>query len=121
MRLTFSDGKTDTADLLLRCDGIHSVVRTLYVDPEVVPEYSGLSIVLSFIPMSRLPSLAPSVRFMHSNFTSDGIIPVAHRTIYCSSSSPTNFPSLRPETAVTYGKNTRDLISKNSNIFYSLC
>lgn len=38
---TFDDGTTDTADILIGADGIHSAVRKLYVDPEQEPQYTG--------------------------------------------------------------------------------
>jgi 2-polyprenyl-6-methoxyphenol hydroxylase-like FAD-dependent oxidoreductase len=56
--VTFSDGTTDTADFLLGCDGIHSSVRRLYVNPDLVPEYSGFSGLGSIIPTSSLPPTA---------------------------------------------------------------
>ncbi|KAE8418038.1 hypothetical protein BDV36DRAFT_308990 [Aspergillus pseudocaelatus] len=52
----FSDGSTDTADILIGCDGIHSCVRRLYVDPDQKPEYSGFSGLFSLVPTSRLSS-----------------------------------------------------------------
>ncbi|OGM42002.1 salicylate hydroxylase [Aspergillus bombycis] len=56
--VTFSDGSTDKADILVGCDGIHSCVRRLYVDPDQRPEYSGLSALSSLVPTSRLSSVA---------------------------------------------------------------
>lgn len=38
---TFADGTTETADILIGTDGIHSAVRKLYVDPEQEPQYTG--------------------------------------------------------------------------------
>ncbi|KAL6231535.1 hypothetical protein BDW75DRAFT_247846 [Aspergillus navahoensis] len=52
----FEDGSTDIADMLMGCDGIHSAVRRLYVDPGLKPEYSGLSGLFSTIPAARLSS-----------------------------------------------------------------
>lgn len=56
--VTFSDGTTDPAEVLLGCDGIHSQVRRLYVDPGRVPEYTGFAGLSSIIPTSRLPHYA---------------------------------------------------------------
>ncbi|PYH90582.1 salicylate hydroxylase [Aspergillus ellipticus CBS 707.79] len=53
--VTFSDGSTDTADILIGCDGIHSSVRRLHVDPSIVPEYSGIAGTQSIIPSAGLP------------------------------------------------------------------
>jgi 2-polyprenyl-6-methoxyphenol hydroxylase-like FAD-dependent oxidoreductase len=54
VRIGFSDGSKDSADFLLGCDGIHSAVRRLYVDPEVVPEYTGLAGLGGFVSSSDL-------------------------------------------------------------------
>ncbi|KAL4990769.1 hypothetical protein BDW68DRAFT_194059 [Aspergillus falconensis] len=56
----FEDGLTDSADMLMGCDGIHSAVRRLYVDPGLKPEYSGLSGLFSTIPAARLSSSVTS-------------------------------------------------------------
>lgn len=40
---TFADGTTDTADILIGADGIHSAVRKLYIDPAQEPQYTGQS------------------------------------------------------------------------------
>ncbi|PYI05910.1 salicylate hydroxylase [Aspergillus sclerotiicarbonarius CBS 121057] len=53
--VTFSDGSTDTADILIGCDGIHSGVRRLHVDPSIVPEYSGIAGTQSIIQSTDLP------------------------------------------------------------------
>ncbi|GKZ16632.1 hypothetical protein AbraIFM66951_000132 [Aspergillus brasiliensis] len=53
--VTFSDGSTDTADMLLGCDGLHSSVRRLHVDPSIVPEYSGIAGTQSIIDCTGLP------------------------------------------------------------------
>jgi 2-polyprenyl-6-methoxyphenol hydroxylase-like FAD-dependent oxidoreductase len=43
IKASFEDGSTEEADFLLGCDGIHSWVRTGYVQPERRPEYSGVA------------------------------------------------------------------------------
>ena len=68
--VTFSDRSSDTADLVLGCDGIHSAVRSLHVDPRVVPEYSGISSVASIIPMST------ELAGLHMTFNPEGVIAV---------------------------------------------
>ena len=40
---TFKDGRTVEGDILLGCDGIHSAVRTLFVEPERKPQYTGVA------------------------------------------------------------------------------
>ncbi|RHZ62537.1 FAD-dependent oxidoreductase [Aspergillus thermomutatus] len=56
--LQFEDGTTATGDLVLGCDGVHSVVRTQLVDPGNQSEYSGISFIQSLAPSDRvaLPS-----------------------------------------------------------------
>ncbi|KAJ5098547.1 salicylate hydroxylase [Penicillium argentinense] len=56
VKVIFSDSSTDSADILLGCDGIHSFVRRSYVDPEYAPEYSGLAGLGSVVPTSALTS-----------------------------------------------------------------
>ena len=73
VEVKFSDGTTDTADLLLGCDGIHSAVRTLYVDPSQSPTYTGMSGLGSIVPASVLPSFLPHVRGMNVTLTQEGM------------------------------------------------
>ena len=54
--VTFTDGTTDTGDLLIGADGIHSAVRSIHVDPGFEPEYTGLSTLYSIIPFDILTS-----------------------------------------------------------------
>ena len=72
----FSDGTSHTADLLIACDGIHSSVRRLYVEPDQVPEYSGLSAIISIIHASDLSESAraemQAVQGLNSTLTQDG-------------------------------------------------
>lgn len=74
---SFSDGTHDTADFLLGCDGIHSAVRKLYVDPECVPEYSGISNMYSLLPVTDFPASAPSLDNLNMTLTSDGLFGIS--------------------------------------------
>lgn len=76
----FSDGTSDTGDLLLGCDGIHSTVRKLYVDPDCTPQYSGISNVFSLVPTSKLPPAASSLDALHATLTSDGMFGISPAT-----------------------------------------
>ena len=75
--VTFSDGTTATADLLLGCDGIHSDVRRLHVNPTVSPEYSGISNMFTILPTSRLTrgeeAISPA---LHGTLTPEGLLGV---------------------------------------------
>ncbi|KAF2193175.1 FAD binding domain protein [Zopfia rhizophila CBS 207.26] len=79
---TFSDGTKDTGDFLLGCDGIHSAVRTLYVDPTTEPQYSGISNIGSdtslgsVISTSGLPLAAASLKGLNATLTTDGLFAV---------------------------------------------
>ncbi|KAF7554295.1 hypothetical protein G7Z17_g3036 [Cylindrodendrum hubeiense] len=70
---SFSDGTQDSADFLLGCDGIHSAVRKLYVDPECIPEYSGIANMFSLIPAIDLLPSVPLLENMNVTLTSDGL------------------------------------------------
>ncbi|KAJ9131814.1 Lysophospholipase [Pleurostoma richardsiae] len=75
--VTFADGTEATADLLLGCDGIHSAVRKLHVNPEATLEYSGISNMFSILPIARLSeenrALDPA---LHATMTSEGLFGV---------------------------------------------
>lgn len=71
---TFSDGTIDTADILVGCDGIHSSVRRLYVDPHQKPEYSGFASTFTIIPASCLStSTVAQMEGMNVTITQDGM------------------------------------------------
>lgn len=70
----FSDGTSETADLLLGCDGIHSSVRRLFVDPLQVPEYSGSAGLTALVPSSGLSESAASrLQGIHPTLTEEGM------------------------------------------------
>ncbi|KZL79795.1 6-hydroxynicotinate 3-monooxygenase [Colletotrichum incanum] len=79
----FVDGTSDTADFLLGCDGIHSGVRRLYVDPECEPEYSGFSNMYSLVPTSETSPAARSVRTLTATLTSNGLFALTPATPNC--------------------------------------
>jgi len=102
--VSFSDGTTDAGDLLLGCDGIHSTVRTLYIDPQVQPEYSGISTIFSFLPASDLPQTAPSITRMTGTLTPYGIFGLSP----CSASNDTLFWLYSHSVPIPSASNTRD-------------
>jgi len=53
---TFADGTKDSCDMLVGADGIHSVVRSLRVDPTCEPKYTGMSSVGSIIDIKDITS-----------------------------------------------------------------
>jgi 2-polyprenyl-6-methoxyphenol hydroxylase-like FAD-dependent oxidoreductase len=73
----FADGATDTADFLLGCDGIHSSVRKLYIDPEAKPEYTGISNMYSLLPTHLLPIAIDPVANLNATLTPDGLFAVS--------------------------------------------
>lgn len=79
--VTFRDGSTDTADILLGCDGIHSQVRRSWVDPTQTSEYSGLSGLGSVIPGSTLkPETIAQITGLEVTMTEEGILAVTKCT-----------------------------------------
>jgi len=51
--LTFEDGATASGDLLMGCDGIHSITRNSHVEPERQESYSGICNAFGFAPIDR--------------------------------------------------------------------
>lgn len=49
----FEDGGSASADLLMGCDGIHSVTRLKHVEPERKATYSGVSNAFGFAPVDK--------------------------------------------------------------------
>ncbi|WYZ38254.1 hypothetical protein EsH8_III_000168 [Colletotrichum jinshuiense] len=79
----FGDGTEDTADFLLGCDGIHSTVRQLYVDPDCTPVYSGFSNMFSLVSTGSLSPAASSVKTLSATLTSDGLFALTPTTPAC--------------------------------------
>ncbi|KAK5791357.1 hypothetical protein VI817_006666 [Penicillium citrinum] len=79
--VTFKDGSTDNADILLGCDGIHSFIRRYWVDPEQTSEYSGLSGIGSVIPGSSLnPETTAQISGLEATMTEEGMFAVTRCT-----------------------------------------
>ncbi|MFD2474648.1 FAD-dependent monooxygenase [Amycolatopsis silviterrae] len=55
-RLEFADGTTETADVVVGADGVHSTVRA-WVDDAPLARYSGASGFRGLVPVEQLPSL----------------------------------------------------------------
>ena len=94
---TFADGTSDTADFLLGCDGIHSQVRGLYVDPPQNPEYlgfSGLGAILSTSSLSK--EAASQIWGLNATFTQDGVLLV----VSCSASNDEFFWAFSKQVAM---------------------
>lgn len=51
--ITFDNGESHTADILMGCDGIHSVTRLKHVDPERKETYTGVCNAFGFAPVER--------------------------------------------------------------------
>ncbi|KAL2848417.1 hypothetical protein BJY01DRAFT_262710 [Aspergillus pseudoustus] len=49
VQLDFADGTSAVGDIVLGCDGIHSAVRSLLVEPDRKPYYSGIANAYGFI------------------------------------------------------------------------
>ncbi|KAF2716663.1 FAD/NAD(P)-binding domain-containing protein [Polychaeton citri CBS 116435] len=51
--LTFEDGGSVTGDLLMGCDGIHSVTRLKHIEPERKASYTGVCNAFGFAPVGK--------------------------------------------------------------------
>lgn len=49
VEVRFEDGTVDSGDIVLGCDGIHSAVRTLAIEPDRNPSYSGIAAAYGFV------------------------------------------------------------------------
>jgi 2-polyprenyl-6-methoxyphenol hydroxylase-like FAD-dependent oxidoreductase len=75
--VTFSDGTQASADLLLGCDGIHSTVRRLHINPGLTPEYTGVSNMFAILPTRTLSQQYRSVEpALHGLLTNKGLLGV---------------------------------------------
>lgn len=54
--LYFEDGSQATGDLVIGCDGVHSAVRTRWIDPDSPSQYTGMSFLQATIPSDSLSS-----------------------------------------------------------------
>lgn len=52
VRLVFEDNTESRHSLLLGCDGIHSAARTLVVEPDRQPTYTGIAVVMAAAQLS---------------------------------------------------------------------
>ena len=76
--VTFSDGSNDSGDIMLDCDGIHSAVRGLLIDPEAKPEYSGIANMFGLLPISTQEmGIDPA---LHATITPHGLVAVSPYT-----------------------------------------
>lgn len=101
---TFADGTSATADFLLGCDGIHSAVRTLHVDPELYPEYSGVSNVYSLLSTTALRGAPESLDGLNTTLTADGLFALSP----CTPRGDMLYWFFSREIPVSAGENTRD-------------
>ncbi|RSM07658.1 hypothetical protein CDV31_008551 [Fusarium ambrosium] len=105
VEVTFSDGTIDTGDFLLGCDGIHSTVRKLYVDPEQAPEYTGMAALGALISASSLSEAATSqIRGMNITFTEEGTL----LAMTCSASNDEFFWAFSKEVPLPDSGDARD-------------
>jgi 2-polyprenyl-6-methoxyphenol hydroxylase-like FAD-dependent oxidoreductase len=54
--LRFQDGTKAVGDLIIGCDGVHSAVRTNFVDPDRQSEYTGISFLQANIQTDTIAS-----------------------------------------------------------------
>lgn len=77
VRVLFEDGSVDSADLLLACDGIHSFVRSSFVQPGYQPEYSGVSGLGALVSRDVLSDeTIEQMNGLEGMFTEEGMLAV---------------------------------------------
>lgn len=54
VRVHFENGGVDTGDMVLGCDGIHSATRSLFVEADRKPGYSGWAAAYGFVQVKEL-------------------------------------------------------------------
>ncbi|KKK22586.1 hypothetical protein P175DRAFT_0500123 [Aspergillus ochraceoroseus IBT 24754] len=101
---SFSDGTEDSADILIGCDGIHSAVRTRYVDPDAQPEYTGIAGSFSLLSTSSLPEHLRPNPGLNATFTPDGLFALTP----CTPSGDELFWFFSRETPIEESEDTRD-------------
>lgn len=52
----FQDGTVAIGDLVIGCDGVHSTLRTRWVDPDSPSEYTGISFLQATVPSDAISS-----------------------------------------------------------------
>lgn len=52
----FSNGSSASSEFVIGCDGVHSAVRTTYVEPERAATYTGVASAYAFVPTSSIKS-----------------------------------------------------------------
>src|SRR4051812_31265519 len=55
----FEDGQEIVGDILLGCDGIHSVIRTKFIEPTRRPEYTGIASIYGFLDVADIQEDIP--------------------------------------------------------------
>lgn len=76
--VTFSDGSIGSGDVLLGCDGIHPAVRSLLIDPDAKPEYSGIANMFGLLPVSTQEMEIDPV--LHVTITPHGLVAISPYT-----------------------------------------
>jgi 2-polyprenyl-6-methoxyphenol hydroxylase-like FAD-dependent oxidoreductase len=76
--VSFADGFTESGEIVLGCDGIHSAVRSLLVDPDAKPVYSGIANMFGLLPMSAQElGIDPA---LHATMTPKGLVAMSPHT-----------------------------------------
>lgn len=105
VRVQFEDGSSDRGDILVGCDGIHSAVRRMCIDPESKPEYSGLSGMFSTIPASAVSTKVTSqMTGLNVTITAQGMFMAAP----CTASQDEIYWGFQREVAMPNVGDTRD-------------
>lgn len=113
--LHFDDKTSAAGDLVLGCDGVHSVLRTHYVDPGRPSDYTGLSFLQTTVDTPP-PSSAKSTRPSTSTSYTDSTQSSRTRSI-STPSHPSQGPTMHPAPFKTSGL----AVSRHGDLLGSYC
>lgn len=97
----FADGTRDSGDILLGCDGIHSSVRRLYVDPSQISEYTGFAGLTALVASG---SAAPKLAGINPTLTPEGMF----TTVSCTAAEDEIYWVFSRETPLPDSLDARD-------------
>jgi 2-polyprenyl-6-methoxyphenol hydroxylase-like FAD-dependent oxidoreductase len=75
----FNDGETLQGDLLVGCDGIHSLTRAYVVGSDIKPDFANASIIIGLSKLSKEDEETANLRGVNAFFGTEanvGVFPV---------------------------------------------
>ncbi|KAL4873955.1 hypothetical protein BDV12DRAFT_578 [Aspergillus spectabilis] len=113
--LHFEDDTSAAGDLVLGCDGVHSALRTQYVDPSRPSEYTGLSFIQTTIDTPPSPPPSAQTSLSRPSTSASGSTHSSHTSTPTLSSD--SQPTMHPPPFTTTGL----LLSRHGDLLGSYC